>query len=199
MFSGIVETQSKLIKFTPEDHTTRIQIQKPSEFTDIKRGDSIAINGVCLTVEKFDDQTIDFVLGPETLKLLKWDELELTSRPLNMERSLKLNDRIHGHFVLGHADGVGKVVESYKLGDAHFLKILLPETAADYVWYKGSIALAGVSLTLNKVEGSEIEVCLIPETVRVTNLATFKPGDSIPFEIDNYARALVKRLEAKQQ
>jgi riboflavin synthase len=192
MFSGIVEARSELLSYTPENQSVRIQIKRPPHFEDIHRGDSIAVNGVCLTVEKFDDQKIEFVLGAETLKVLRWDQSQLAARPLNLERSIAVGDRIHGHFVLGHVDGLAVCTKSDALGDCHILRIQLPETFAAYVWYKGSITLAGVSLTINDVTGSEIEVCLIPETIRATNLTSFKAGHQVPFEVDQMARAFVR-------
>jgi riboflavin synthase len=208
MFSGIVETQSKLTFSQVEDHLNsesnlntqklRIRIEKPIDWSDLKRGDSIALNGICLTLETFSETELEFILGPETLKVIQSVE-EFFSRPINLERSLLVSSRIHGHLVLGHVDGMAKVVISQGQNNIHYLSILLPESFAPLVWYKGSISLSGVSLTINQVHGSQVDVCLIPETVRATNLTHYQVGNLIPFEIDNMARGLARLLEYRNQ
>jgi riboflavin synthase len=198
MFSGIIEAKSKVLEFKPLDtenpqDLVRIQVAKPPQFDDIKAGDSIAVNGICLTVEKFNDQSIQFALGHETLKVANWNEKTLASSELNLERSLRIGDRVHGHFVTGHVDGRAEVMKSYDQGGSWMLDIKIPASIAPFVWPKGSLALNGVSLTINSIEKDILGFCLIPETVQRTNLASFKAGDFILVEADQMARALVRR------
>ncbi|MEK6555190.1 MAG: riboflavin synthase [Bdellovibrionota bacterium] len=198
MFSGIIEAKSKVLEFKPLDpeypqNLVRIQVAKPTTFNDIKTGDSIAVNGICLTVEKFNDEWVQFALGHETLKIANWNEKTLSACELNLERSLRIGDRVHGHFVTGHVDGRAEVMKSYDQGGSWMLDIKIPANIAAFVWPKGSLALNGVSLTINSIEKDILGFCLIPETVQRTNLASLKPGDSILVEADQMARALVRR------
>ena len=198
MFSGIIEAKSKVLEFKPLDpeypqNLVRIQVAKPTTFNDIKTGDSIAVNGICLTVEKFNDEWVQFALGHETLKIANWNEKTLSACELNLERSLRIGDRVNGHFVTGHVDGRAEVMKSYDQGGSWMLDIKIPANIAAFVWPKGSLALNGVSLTINSIEKDILGFCLIPETVQRTNLASLKPGDSILVEADQMARALVRR------
>lgn len=190
MFSGIVEATSILRRFSTGDKTTTVLFDRPPSFDDIKTGDSIAVNGVCLTVERFDSKEIQFSLGHETLKVLQWDPQQWLNKPQNMERSLRLSDRIHGHLVSGHVEGLGKIISSNAEGENWFMTVEIPESLRPLVWKKGSITLHGVSLTVNEVEGPNISVCLIPETQKRTNLTSLQVGQTINLEPDYMAKAL---------
>lgn len=166
-------------------------IQRPSDFDDLKRGDSIAVDGVCLTLETFDPNQLTFTLGPETLKVTEWTRPRVLDRVVNLERSLRLNDRIHGHLVTGHVDSLGKVVARETFGDTLRLTIEIPENLRRFVWTKGSVAINGVSLTVNRTEGRSFQVGLIPETLKRTNLDGLEIGAGVNLEIDNMARGLI--------
>lgn len=192
MFSGIVETISRITQSRPEPGVMRISVEKPLEFNDLKTGDSIALDGVCLTLESFDSQSLQFALGDETLKVTGWTPESVRGKTVNLERSLRLGDRIHGHLVTGHVDGLGTVTGSESLGGETLrLRVRFPVALKPYIWPKGSIAINGVSLTLNRVEGEEFEVGLIPETVKRTGLGRLTPGDAVNLEVDNMARGLI--------
>lgn len=198
MFSGIIEAKSKVLEFKPLDtenpqNLVRIQVAKPEQFNDIKTGDSIAVNGICLTVENFNQDTIQFALGYETMTVAGWNEQTLSANDLNLERSLRIGDRVHGHFVTGHVDGRAEVVKSYDQGGSWMLDIKIPANIAAFVWPKGSLALNGVSLTINAINKDVLSFCLIPETVQRTNLASLKAGDFVMVEADQLARALVRK------
>lgn len=195
MFSGIVETTSKLLKVEEGQQVYRIFLQKPAEFDDLKIGDSVAVNGVCLTVEMFDSEKMQFSLGHETLRVLQWKKEDWQNRPVNVERSLKLSDRIHGHLVTGHVETLGQVQRSEKIGENWFLNVKVPRTLLPYIWKKGSVTLHGVSLTVNELQEDVLEVCLIPETQKRTNLILFKTGDSIHLEADYMAKAFHRFYE----
>lgn len=197
MFSGIVETQSPILEVRRERELVRIQIARPSDFDDIRIGDSISSNGVCLTVEAFDQQTMTFALGAETLKVTGWTEAALRDRRLNLERSLRMGDRIHGHMVTGHVDGVGEVVKVEDLGGSTQIDIRVPTSLAKFFWRKGSWAVNGVSLTINDAENGIVSSCLIPETLKRTNLDQLRAGDRVNLEVDAMARGLITFLETK--
>jgi riboflavin synthase len=191
MFAGIVETKSPVVKVSERPGVLEIHIQRPQDFQDLTLGDSIACDGVCLTLEKYDQGAMQFALGPETLRITGWQPASVLNRVVNLERSLRLNDRIHGHLVTGHVDGLGRVVSVQSRGETVQLKIGFPVELKPYIWPKGSIAVNGVSLTVNTVGPDTFEVGLIPETLKRTNLSTLESGSPVNLEIDNMARGLV--------
>jgi riboflavin synthase len=195
MFSGIVEAQGKVINARRDRNLVVITVDKPVEFDDLRIGDSICSSGVCLTVESFDDRQMTFALGDETLRLTGWTAETLYGQSLNLERSLRINDRIHGHMVSGHVDGTGEVVRVEDVGGSVILEVKVPETFSHFVWRKGSWAVNGVSLTINSVDAGVVRHCLIPETLRRTNLGSLHQGDRVNLEIDMMARGLVSFIE----
>ncbi|MBC7464620.1 MAG: riboflavin synthase [Bdellovibrio sp.] len=196
MFSGIVETTSKIIKTIPLKDSVRIHVSRPKSFNDIKVGDSICVNGICLTVETFTKSMIQFCLGAETLKVLG-DNFKLWSKKsLNLERSLQFGQRVHGHLVTGHVDTLAQVVKSYQQGECWQIEIEVPKTLTPYFWKKGSVCLNGVSLTVNeyfKVKSKYyLDVCLIPETIKATNLIEYKEKEFLNIESDYLAKAYIQ-------
>lgn len=196
MFTGIVEKSSRIIETSKlDDSVFRISIIKPESFDDLKNGDSICVNGVCLTVINFTDKLMDFDLGPETLQVTGWTMESLKNSQVNLERSMKFGDRIHGHFLSGHVDEVGEITASYSDGNAWFINVLLTDQSKNFVWKKGSIGLSGVSLTVNNYYENTVSVCLIPETIKLTNLSDFKVGDKINIEYDWMAKAFYNQAK----
>ena len=189
MFSGIVEATAQVLFIEKRENVVRVQVSKPSHFDDIQTGDSISCNGVCLTVEQFDSHKIQFSLAEETLKLLKINPDKLLGRIWNLERSLRFGDRVHGHLVTGHVEALGEVIRSEAVGESWFLEVKIPDHVKPYVWKKGSVSLQGVSLTVNEFSNNILSVCLIPETLKRTNLADLKIGDLINVETDYLAKA----------
>lgn len=187
MFTGIVETTAKIIAAKAMQSTTEIKIERPTFFDDLARGQSISVNGVCLTIENFDHNEMSFTLGPETIKIMT-PQFWRQGCEVNLERSLKFNDRIHGSLVTGHVDSVAKVVELQRLEAALIVIFIVPTQFNSFIWNKGTICVNGVSLTINNVlfkeSGTEIEVCLIPETLKRTNLKNIKVNDSLTIEYD---------------
>lgn len=197
MFSGIVESVQPIISVQGGSSLIRIKIQKPQEFNDLHLGDSIAVDGICLTVENFDESTIGFALAAETLKVLGGNQEALLGKRVNLERSLRFGDRIHGHLVTGHVDSLGLVTRSEALGDNWFLDVEISKRLLSYVWHKGSITLNGVALTVNEVNDQTVSVCLIPETIKRTNLAEIKKGAQINVEPDYMAKAVQRMHEVE--
>lgn len=198
MFSGIVESVMPIESSEELVNAYRIKIKKPSEFNDIKLGDSIACDGVCLTVEAFDESQMTFALAAETIKVLEWNPQSWIGKQVNLERSLRFGDRIHGHLVTGHVDSLGTVSRAELLGESFFLDVKVADSILPYVWKKGSVTLNGVSLTVNELEGNTVSVCLIPETLKRTNLGLLKPGSRINVEPDYMARAIQRSLEVRK-
>lgn len=197
MFSGIIEEVSSITRVIKGQQSLQITIKKPKGFEDLSVGDSIAVNGVCLTLEKFNENEMEFTLGHETLQVTTWTQELLLIRPVNLERSMKISQRIHGHFVLGHIDGLAQVIEKSWAGESLIFKIEIPNKYHCFVWPKGSITLNGVSLTINSVDVNRLSVCLIPETLRRTNLTHVEVGEFFTFEVDSMARAFVHLWQTK--
>lgn len=198
MFSGIVESVMPIESSQELSNVYRIKVKKPSEFNDIKLGDSIACDGVCLTVEAFDDEQMTFALAAETIKVLQWNPQSWIGKKMNLERSLRFGDRIHGHLVTGHVDSLGTVTRAELDGESFFLDVKVKNTILPFVWKKGSVTLNGVSLTVNELNNDIVSVCLIPETLKRTNLGDLKVGSSVNVEPDYMARAIQRSLEVRK-
>lgn len=197
MFTGIIESIQPILKQENFAQVVRLQIQRPTEFDDIRLGDSIACNGICLTIEKFDATSMTFALAAETLKILRWSENPWSGKKINLERSMRLGDRVHGHLVSGHVDDLARVVRTQNLGDSYLLDVEVTEKLLPYIWNKGSITLHGVSLTVNEIRGSQVSVCLIPETIVRTNLTQFAVGEFLNVEADYFAKAVINGAAMK--
>lgn len=202
MFSGIIEAVSEIKSSLELVNAYRIQVEKPVEFNDLSLGDSIAVDGVCLTVEALDENKITFSLAAETIRVLQWSPTSWIGKRVNLERSLRFGDRIHGHLVTGHVDSLAEVLRAELEGESFFLSVKVSSSIVPYVWKKGSITINGVSLTVNEFKNSVVEVCLIPETLKRTNLGNLKSGQVVNIEPDYIARAVaavadVKNMEAQ--
>jgi riboflavin synthase len=201
MFSGIVETTSSISRIEKNGSVYQVYLQRPSSFDDIRIGDSIATDGVCLTIEEFDAQQMRFSIGPETLRITHWDQRLQPGMELNLERSLRYGDRMHGHLVTGHVDALAKVVEVKDTGESLFFSIEIPPQFKKFVWPKGSLCVVGVSLTINEVKENILNFYLIPETLKRTNLKRLKNLDvskeNLNIEFDYMAKAIVNVVEAR--
>jgi riboflavin synthase len=199
MFSGIVETTATIDGCTERDGVLECTLSRPADFADLKTGDSIAVDGICLTLEKFDSKTLTFALGPETLRVTGWAAASVLGKVVNLERSLRLNDRIHGHLVTGHVDALGEIMACDREGETLRLTIAIPEKLGPYIWSKGSVAVNGVSLTVNAAGASEFQVGLIPETLKRSNLGRLAKGARVNLEIDNMARGLIHAVQRMKE
>jgi riboflavin synthase len=194
MFTGIVEATSEVLQYKEMGSVHRLTVQRPASFDDLRTGDSICVNGVCLTVVAFDRDAIQFDVALETKKVTGWNFA--IGEILNLERSMKVTDRVHGHFVSGHVDEMG-TIKSIEAGseDAKGLRIQFSSQFAKLIWKKGSVTMNGVSLTVNDVSGSDFSVWLIPETLARTNLSRVKIGDRVTLEADMMARFWLRQKE----
>ena len=184
MFTGIVTAQGLIKRIHNQSNYTTLSIKAPKGFAhNLKRGASVAINGICLTVKKESTDNLEFDVITETLdktnlKLLKKDE------KVNLERSMIATSEIGGHLVSGHIFGVGVIKSIDDRGDTKDLRIQAPAAMMQYLFYKGYIALNGCSLTVGKVLKSSFDIHLIPETIKVTNFQSLQKGDLVNIEID---------------
>ena len=199
MFSGIVETTGVVRAAEPAGELLRLRVELPPSFTDLKSGDSVCMDGVCLTVEDFTANDMGFALGLETLKVTGWSSERVLGRVVNLERSLRLHDRIHGHLVTGHVDQAGKVVHIEAQKEWRTLSIEFTEALAPFIWTKGSITINGVSLTINSMGNQSFQVGLIPETLKRTNMGRLQVGDPVNLEVDNMARGLVHWAQLQRE
>lgn len=194
MFSGIIEAVGHLTLLTRGGMDARAQIATGQiDLSDVKPGDSIAVNGVCLTVAALDADGFQADISAETLARTTFSSLAPGSR-LNLEKSVTPMTRLGGHLVSGHVDGIATVLGREPAGQSLRFSFKIPATLAKYVAEKGSICVNGVSLTVNAVNGSVFEVNLVPHTLQGTTLGTLTPGDSVNIEVDMIARYL-ERLQ----
>ena len=194
MFSGIVQEFSKKTEVKSRDYGINLSVRVTKKFTKgLKKGDSVAVNGVCLTVKKFNSDTINFDVIHESLKLTNLKSLN-SDLPLNLERSLKMGDEIGGHLVSGHIHSKGKILD-FKKSKETLLKIELPKSIKGYILKKGYVALNGISLTVVNVDSKSFSVSLIPETLENTNLKFLKKGDLLNIEADQQTVAIVETIK----
>lgn len=192
MFSGIVSAVGRIVSAAPHGDGLRLRVQAPGlGLDDVKLGDSIAIQGICHTVVAKHADAFDIDTSRATLDVTTG---LASGREVNLEKSLRLSDRIDGHLVSGHVDGVGTVVAFDDLGGSARLVIEAPEPLARYIARKGSIAVDGVSLTVNAVEGARFEINVIPHTREVTTLRHLEPGAKVNLEVDMLARYVERML-----
>jgi len=195
MFTGIIAAVGKISRVESAKGGLRLAIEAGKlGLSDVKVGDSIAVNGVCLTVVKRGKKSFSIDVSRETLRCTAGLE---QPGEVNLEKAVRLSDRLGGHFVLGHVDGVGKVGRFQALGKSRLLRVRAPAALARYIARKGSIAVDGVSLTVNAVRGVEFEVNLIPHTLAVTTLKRLRKGDSVNLEVDPLARYAERLLGRK--
>jgi len=192
MFSGIIADVGTITRTADRNGGLRLSIQtRALGMEDVGLGDSIAVNGVCLTVIEKQGESFTVDVSRETLNCTIG--LEQQGGRVNLEKALRLADRLGGHLVSGHVDGVGEVVEFTDLGESWKLAVRSPQALAKYIAVKGSIAINGVSLTVNQVDGAVFYVNLIPHTLAVTTLNELRAGTKVNLEIDLIAR-YVERL-----
>jgi riboflavin synthase len=196
MFTGIIEAVGEITRAIPMEGGLSLRIAAGSlDLSDVKIGDSIAVNGACLTVTSITDSSIQTDVSRETL--LCTQGLDQPGARVNLEKAMRLDDRLGGHLVSGHVDGLGEVIALEPVGQNCLLSIRAPASLTKYIARKGSITLDGVSLTVNRIAGEELEVNLIPHTLEKTTLRELKPGSRVNLEVDMLAR-YVERLVAAE-
>ncbi len=198
MFSGIIADVGLINRAEDRDGGLRLSVAAESlGMDDVRIGDSIAVNGVCLTVVALAGNEFTVDVSRETLNCTVG--LERQGGRVNLEKALRLSDRLGGHLVSGHVDGVGEVAAFTDIGESWQLAVRAPQKLAKYIAVKGSITINGVSLTVNHVAGSEFEVNLIPHTLEVTTLNELKAGAKVNLEIDLIARYVERMMQAEKE
>ena len=207
MFTGIITSVGRIVAVhalgSSSTHGKRLTIEcAPSYLDDVGLGDSIALNGACMTVTTLDPAQCQFTVDISAESLDKTAGLSQTGA-INLEKALRANDRLGGHMVSGHVDGIGGVTHFAQISESWELRVLAPKVLAKYLAYKGSITVNGVSLTVNRIldldDGCEMSINLIPHTVENTALKTLHPGSRVNLEIDLIARYVERRLNLDPQ
>jgi len=193
MFTGIVEEIGKIEKITPIAGVFTVQIKAEKVIEELAVNDSVCIDGVCLTVTKKENDAfwadaVGATLEKTTLNKIKADTF------VNLERSVRLNDRLGGHLVQGHVNGIATISEIKKLGENYLVKIIIPDDLEKYLIKEGSIAINGISLTIAELSNNEISLSIIPHTWQKTNLKVKKVNDNVNVEIDILAKYVEKLL-----
>ena len=205
MFTGIITGVGRIAAVhdlgSSSSHGKRLSIAAPDGYLDdVGLGDSIALNGACMTVTSLDLPGKQFTIDISAESLDKTAGLSEEAAQINLEKALRAHDRLGGHIVSGHVDGIGTITRFAPVGESWELRVLAPPALARFLAYKGSITVNGVSLTVNSVtdraDGSEISINLIPHTVENTALGSLKDGSRVNLEIDTVARYVERMLQA---
>lgn len=198
MFTGIIEDIGTVKTLQSDRRSMEITVISPKIVADVKLGDSIAVNGVCLTVTHYNDQELTMDVMPETVKATNLQQLTV-GNAVNLERAMPANGRFGGHFVSGHVDGVGKILRKRPMVNAVYIEIELSEDLTSYCIPKGSITIDGTSLTLFHVEKNSVTVSLIPHTYKETVLGIKNVGALVNIETDLVGKYIIHQLKGSQQ
>ena len=194
MFTGIVEEMGTVVAVHPTDQGLRLVIEARRSAAELGLGDSICTQGVCLTCVERNGDRFGVDVSAETLRRTTLGRLSPGDR-VNLELPLRLNDRLGGHLVTGHVDGVGRLLSIVEEGESRLYTFEAPDEGARYLVQKGSIAVDGVSLTVAGLRRSEFDVALIPHTLRVTTLGSLRPGEPVNLEADLIGKYVARLLE----
>ncbi len=199
MFTGIIEAKGKVLAKQAQGGDLKVTLETGAlDLSDVKLGDSIAVNGVCLTVIELQADGFSADISNETLAYTRWSDINLGDS-VNLEKALTPTTRLGGHLVSGHVDGIGQVVERQEDARSIRLKVQAPTELARYIAHKGSITVDGVSLTVNAVQGEVFELNIVPHTAKETILYGYGPGQNVHLEVDLIARYLERLISGQAQ
>jgi riboflavin synthase len=195
MFTGIIEEVGRVTSITNEKDNRRLTVSASHLVKELKKGDSIAVSGVCLTAVEITPKSFGADLAEETWNVTSFSRIQRGAL-VNLELPMRADGRFGGHIVQGHVDGTGKFIALDKISGAgnFWLRIEIPPELARYVICKGSLSIEGVSLTVAKVEGTQVTVAVIPHTTEMTNLKSLKPRDPVNLEVDMIAKYVEKMM-----
>jgi riboflavin synthase len=192
MFTGLIEGLGEVVGLAPMEGGSRLRVRSGLA-PELVLGESVAVNGACLTVTSMTTDEMTFDLGPETLRVTALGALQPGTR-VNLERSMRADGRLGGHLVLGHVDAVGQVVAVREEGEAHWLTVAFPDALAPLLVPKGSVAMSGISLTVAGLGEGTMDIMVVPFTWGHTNVATLRPGDAVNLEADVIGKYVVRAL-----
>ena len=195
MFTGIIETQGIIENIDEVNGGMTVTIEARRIASEIDIGASIAVNGTCLTVVTHDERVFTVQLVEETIRRTTFGTLK-TGDTVNLERTLRLSDRIDGHLVQGHVDGIGRITGKEHRGNSIWYTLEIPDSLSPYLIEKGSIALDGISLTIAALTGNMCAVAIIPHTAEITTFGTKEAGDSVNIEVDMIGKYVESLLQA---
>ncbi len=199
MFTGIIEAVGTVVIKQAKAGDLKVEIATGQlDLSDVKLGDSIAVNGVCLTVVVLNANGFCADISNETVAFTRWNEIGVGDK-VNLEKALTPTTRLGGHLVSGHVDGLGEVVQRDEDARSIRLKVAAPDSLAKYIAHKGSITVDGVSLTVNAVSGNIFELNIVPHTAKETTLYGFQCGQKVHLEVDQIARYLERLLMNKSE
>jgi riboflavin synthase len=195
MFTGIIEEVGRVSSITNVNNNRRLTVSAAHLVKELKKGDSIAVSGVCLTAVEITPKSFGADLAEETWSRTSFSRIK-PGALVNLELPMRADGRFGGHIVQGHVDGTGKfvVLDEIPGADNYWLRIEIPADLARYVIFKGSLSIEGISLTVAKVEGTQVTVAVIPHTTEMTNLKSLKPGDPVNLEVDVIAKYVEKMM-----
>jgi len=197
MFTGIVEDKGKILRVDVRGEGRRLILRVPPHLTDLQLGDSINVNGACLTVVEKTGDSVAVDVSSETVEKTTFREMR-EGDEVNLELAMKLSDRLGGHIVTGHVDAVGTLVERRNEREFVHLRVQVPKSVSRYVVPKGSIAVDGISLTVNVCDGDEIQMTVIPYTLEKTTLINKRVGDRVNLEADVLGKYVEKLMEGRE-
>jgi riboflavin synthase len=195
MFTGIIEEVGRVASIAEENGNRRVTVSSPHLARELKKGDSIAVSGVCLTAIEITPNSFAADLAEETWNRTSFSRIK-SGALVNLELPMRANGRLGGHIVQGHVDGTGEfgALEQIPDADNFWLRIEVPPDLTRYIIFKGSLSIEGISLTVARIEGTEVTVAIIPHTVDATNLKSLKPGDPVNLEVDLMAKYVEKMM-----
>jgi len=200
MFTGIIEEVGRVTSIKNENDNRRLTVSSTQLVKELKTGDSMAVSGVCLTAVEIKPHSVGFDLAEETWNRTSFSRIK-PGALVNLELPMRADGRFGGHIVQGHVDGTGKFValDVVPGTDNFWLRIEIPTDLARYVIFKGSLSIEGISLTVAKIEGTQVTVAIIPHTTEMTNLKSLKPGDPVNLEVDMIAKYVEKMMKGDSE
>jgi len=195
MFTGIIEEVGRVTGITNENENRRLTVAASHLVKELKKGDSIAVSGVCLTAVEITANSFGADLAEETWNRTSFSRIK-SGALVNLELPMRADGRFGGHIVQGHVDGTGKFIALDEVpgADNYWLRIEIPPELTRYVIFKGSLSIEGISLTVAKIEGTEVTAAIIPHTTEMTNLKSLKAGDPVNLEVDVIAKYVEKMI-----
>jgi riboflavin synthase len=200
MFTGIIEEVGSVTSILEENGNRRLTVSSSLLVKELKKGDSIAVSGVCLTAVEIGPKSVGFDLAEETWNRTSFSRIRQGAK-VNLELPMRADGRFGGHLVQGHVDGTGRflALDPIPNADNYWLRIEIPPELERYVIFKGSLSIEGISLTVAQIEGTKVTVAIIPHTVEMTNLKSLQPGDPVNLEVDMIAKYVEKMMKGESE